>query len=343
VRQATIREVATRAGVSVATVSRVLNGYPFVSEDARRRVVDAVDEFEYRPDVAARSMRTGTTRAVGLVVSDFSNPLFSTIAKGADTVLDPKGYSLVLANSMSDHVRESEAIAALRQRRVDGLLVAVADEGAPGLADRLGAFAASVLIDREVPGSNADTVCSDHAAGMGQALAHLARLGHRRVALVAGGERQLGSRARIESFLAERPRLGLDEDERLLVTGELSPETGYFATIGLLALEKPPTALVAGNNQLVVGAVSALRDRGLRVPDDLSLVGCDDTDLTSLHDPPIDIVGRDLLELGRTAAELLLDRLLDPAAPSRRVTLPTTFVPRGSSAPLRALEELARG
>ena len=176
---------------------------------------------------------------------------------------------------------------------------------------------------------------------MAHALGHLRRLGHRRVALVAGGERQLGSRARIESYLAERPRLGLDEDECLLVTGELSPETGYLATIGLLALEDPPTALVAGNNQLVVGAISALRDRGLRLPDDLSFVGCDDTDLTSLHDPPIDILGRDLLELGRTAAELLLDRLLDPAAPSRRVTLPTRFRPRASSAPLQRLEEVA--
>jgi LacI family transcriptional regulator len=342
VRQATIREVATRAGVSVATVSRVLNGYPFVSDDARRRVVDAVDEFEYRPDVAARSMRTGTTRAVGLVVNDFSNPLFSAIAKGADTVLNPRGYSLVLANSMNDHVREAEAIAALKQRRVDGLIVAVADEGAPSLADRLGVFSASVLVDREVPGSNSDAVCSEHASGLAPALAHLARLGHRRVALVAGGEQQLGSRARIESYLAERPRLGLDEDERLLVTGELSPETGYLATVGFLDLEDAPTALVAGNNQLVVGAISALRDRALRIPDDLSLVACDDTDLTRLHDPPIDIVDRDLLELGRTAAELLLDRLLDPAAPLRRVTLPTTFTPRASSAPLSRLEKVAR-
>jgi LacI family transcriptional regulator len=340
-RQATIREVATRAGVSVATVSRVLNGYPFVSDDARRRVVDAVEEFGYRPDVAARSMRTGTTRAVGLVVSDFSNPLFSTIAKGADTVLGPHGYSLVLANSMSDRVRESEAMAALRQRRVDGLIVAVADERARGLADRLDAFTASVLIDREVPASNADAVCSEHASGIAEALAYLARLGHRRVALVAGSKRQLGSRARIESFLAERPRLGLDEDDSLLVTGELSPETGYLAATRLLALEDPPTALVAGNNQLVVGAISALRDLGLRIPDDVSLVGCDDTDLTRLHDPPIDVVSRDLLALGRTAAELLLARLLDPAAPPRRVTLPSTFVPRASSASLSRLEEVA--
>ena len=152
-------------------------------------------------------MRTGTTRAVGLVVSDFSNPLFSAIAKGADTVLSPNGYSLVLANSMSDGVRESEAIAALRQRRVDGLIAAVADEDAPGLADRLGTFAASVLVDREVPGSTSDAVCSEHASGMAQALRHLALLGHRRVALVAGWERQLGSRAAHRGVYAPRRQL----------------------------------------------------------------------------------------------------------------------------------------
>ena len=178
---------------------------------------------------------------------------------------------------------------------------------------------------------------------MAQALSHLGRLGHRRVALVAGSERQLGSRARIESYLAERSRLGLDKDERLLVTGELSPQTGYLATVGFLDLVDPPTALVAGNNQLVVGAISALRERGLRIPDDLSLVGCDDTDLTRLHDPPIDIVSRDLLELGRTAAELLLARLLDPAAPGRRVILPTTFLPRASSVPVPRLEKVLGG
>ncbi len=196
----TIREVAERAGVSVSTVSRVLNEYPFVSEETRRRVLETMQELEYRPDVAARSMRTGTSRAVGLVFSDISNPLFSAMAKGADSVLHAKGYSLVLANSQSDPEREAELLSALRQRRVDGLVIAVADERAPSLAERLSGFPACVLVDRNVSGSRADSVCSEHAQGMAEALEHLARLGHRRVALIAGSQGQLGSRARVVAF-----------------------------------------------------------------------------------------------------------------------------------------------
>src|SRR3990172_7079826 len=243
----TIKEVAERARVSVSTVSRVLNDYPHVSEEARGRVLEAMAELEYRPDVAARSMRTGTSRAVGFVVSDISNPLFSVIAKGADVVLHPRCYSFVLATSRNDPEREAELFSALRQRRVDGLIVAVADEGAPALAERLATFQGCVLFDREVPGSSADAVCSDHAAGMAQALAHLAGLGHRRVALIAGSQGQRGSRARVESYRAGLVRLGLAVDERLARTGELSAETGYLALRELLASGGLPTALVAGN------------------------------------------------------------------------------------------------
>jgi len=327
----TIREVAVRAGVSVSTVSRVLNNFPYVSEQARARVVEAMTELEYRPDVAARSMRTGTSRAVGFAVSDISNPLFSAMAKGADVVLHPHGYSLVLANAGGDPQREAEIVSALRQRRVDGLIVAVADETVPGLAERLAGFNACVLVDREVRGSLSDCVLSDHAAGMARALEHLAALGHHRVALVAGSQAQLGSRARVAAFRTQTHRLGLDRDPRLVRTGELSAETGAVVLGELLRLEQPPTALVAGNNQLTVGVLGALRDRRLRVPEGLSLVACDDVDLTRLHTPPIDVIRRDPVELGRVAAGLLLERLANPTGPPRRVVLPTEFVRRGSS------------
>ena len=332
----TIKEVAERAGVSVSTVSRVLNEYPFVSEETRERVLAIMDELEYRPDVAARSMRTGTSRAVGFVVSDISNPLFSAVAKGADSLLHQHGYSLVLANSQNDPGREAELVTALRQRRVDGLIVAAADERAPGLAERLGEFPACVLFDREVPGATADSVLSDHSRGFGHALDRLAGFGHRRVALVAGSQGQRGSRARVLAFRRHSARLGLPLDRSLVRTGELSRETGYLAARELLALPEPPTAIVAGNNQLTVGVLSAVRDLGLRTPDDVSLVACDDVDLTRLHDPPIDVIERDPLELGTTAARLLLERLADRTLGPRRVKLPTVFVVRASTAPVLA-------
>jgi LacI family transcriptional regulator len=327
----TIKEVAERARVSVSTVSRVLNDYRFVSPAARQRVTEAMQELDYRPDMSARSMRTGTTRAVGFVVSDITNPVFAAIAKGADAVLHPHGYSLVLANSGGDPEHEAELVAALRQRRVDGLIAAVADERSPGLADRLSRVPACVLFDRDVPGSGADAVCSDHAAGIEEALGRLAVLGHTRVGMIAGRQSQLGSRARVAAYRRVVPRLGLDRDRDLVVTGKLSRETGYLAARELLGLADPPTALIAGNNQLTVGVLQALHELDLRVPADLSLVACDDIDLARMHEPAIDVVDRDPEEHGRAAAELLLRRLADPDAPPRRVTLPTSFVVRASS------------
>ena len=327
----TIREVAKRAGVSVSTVSRVLNDYPFVSDDARQRVLDAMEELDYRPDVAARSMRTGTSRAVGFVVSDISNPLFATIAKGVDAILHPHGYSLVLANSENNPGREAELLSALRQRRLDGLIAAVADESATSLASRLDDFA-TVLFDRDVPGSTADAVCSDHETGVRQALERLAELGHRRIALVAGSQHQLGSRARAVAFERHARRLSLSIDGTVLLAEEASREVGGRLGRELLALREPPTAVVIGHNQLTVGVLEAFHERGVQIPRDLSVIACDDVDVTRLHSPRIDVVERDLLELGGASARLLLERLADRDAPPRRVVLPTRLVCRESSA-----------
>jgi LacI family transcriptional regulator len=321
--------VAERAGVSGATVSRVLNGYPFVNDEVRARVLAVAEELDYRPDALARSMRTGESRAIGFVVSDLANPLFSAIAAGADEILHSAGYSLVLASSAADPEREAEAIAALGQRRVDALIFSIADERVPGLAERLRAFRCVVLVDRQLRGSHADAVHSEHHLGMETAVAHLREFGHSRIALIAGSQAQLGSRARVVAF---RAALDGDLDERLVRTGELSRETGYLAAQELLALAEPPTALIAGNNQLFAGVVAAVHDRRLRIPDDLSLVACDDSDLARLHEPPIDVVDRDPYELGRAAAQLVLARLADPDAPPRRTVLPTRFEARASSA-----------
>jgi LacI family transcriptional regulator len=337
--RSTIREVAARAGVSVSTVSRVLNDYPFVSDAARRRVLDTMAELDYRPDMAARSMRTGTSKAVGFVVADISNPLFATIAKGVDAVLYPHGYSLVLANSGNDPAHEADVLAALRQRRLDGLIAAVADESADGLAERLEGFA-TVLFDRDVPGSAADAVCSDHEQGVSEALAHLARLGHERVALAAGSQAQLGSRARVVAFRKHAERLALSLDAELFRCVEPTPASGYRVTRELLELADPPSAVIIGHNQLTVGVLEALRDLGVRLTDDLSLIACDDVDVTRLHDPPIDVVQRDLLELGEAAGRLLLERLVDRDAPPRRILLPTRLVSRSSTAPPRVVQRL---
>jgi LacI family transcriptional regulator len=332
VAEVTLREVARESGVSVSTVSRVLNDRPFVRSEVRERVMLVTRQLGYRPDVAARSMRTGTTGAVALVVSDISNPLFATIAKSADEALSPRGYSLMVANSSNDPAHEEELMAALRQRRLDGLVIAVADEGAAGLRERLEWFQAVVLLDREVPSARTDCVLSDHASGLAEAIAHLASIGHTRIALIAGTTAQRGSRVRLSTFREEIRRLDLDQDEDLCRAGELTIGDGYRAVTEMLAMERPPTALIAGNNQLFAGMFSALRDLRIAIPGDLSVVACEDTELTAFHNPPLDVVRRDLAELGRVASELLLARLENPRRRARRVVFPTRFEARGSSA-----------
>ena len=189
-----------------------------------------------------------------------------------------------------------------------------------------------MLLDREVPGSRADAVLSDHGAGLGDAIRHLAGLGHRRIALIAGTPGQRGSRVRIQTYEHELERLGIAHDPDLCRPGEMTVDDGYRAVGEVLGLPDPPTAIIAGNNQLFAGLFAAIHDRGLRIPDDLSVVACEETELTVLHNPPLDVVRRDLDDLGRTAAELLLERLDAPRRRRRQIVLPTTFEARGSSA-----------
>jgi LacI family transcriptional regulator, galactose operon repressor len=337
VKATTLRDVAREAGVSVSTVSRVLNDQPFVRAEVRDKVISVSEALGYRPDVAARSMRTGTTGAVGLVVSDISNPLFASIAKAADLALSPRGYALMVANSANDPAHEAELIAALRQRRLDGLMIATASEQTPSLSERIGGFQAAVLLDRELPGARFDAVLSDHASGLADALRHLARLGHRRIALIAGSVAQRGSRVRVEAYRREVVGLGLDRDDDLCRDGALTQQDGYRALGEVLALPDPPTAIVAGNNQLFAGLFAAIRDLDIAVPSALSVVACEETELTALHNPPLDVIRRDVAELGRLAAELLLARLGQPSRRRREIVLPAVFEARGSSAPPAAL------
>lgn len=329
----TIRDVASLAEVSVATVSRVMNDYEFVDPETRKRVLAAMRELGYTRDEAARSMRTGRSRAVGFVVDDFSNPLFSAHAKAADVVLRERDYALILANSGNDAEREAEILDALRQRRVDALMIALVSENSSDLGSRLEGFGAVVLLDRELADFPADVVWPDHPAGLRQALDHLTGMGHQRIALVAGRLDQRGSRSRVEAYREHIHALGLPWDDDLVRTGGSNRERGYTCLEELLALDDPPTAVIAGSNLLFVGIASAIRDRGVSVPDDLSLVTCDDVDASRLHQPPIDVIDRDRLAMGRVAAELALARLAAPNDPPRRRMITTTFQVRGSSGP----------
>jgi LacI family transcriptional regulator, galactose operon repressor len=330
--RASMREVAERAGVAMSSVSRVLAGHPDVSPAMTEKVMRAVEELDYQPDMLAQSLRRRETLSVGFVVGDISNPLIAEIVTGAESTLHTNGYSMMLTNSLGDPLLEAAHIALFSHRRVDGLVISVLDETHPEALGKLRELDIPVVVlDRNLPAEiPVSRVLSDHRSGMKAAGLHLLDLGHRRIGLIAGAAVRpaLERRAGLEEAFAEcglPPTYTADE-------GVFSVEHGAAAMRRLLDLREPPTAIVAGGNQLMLGALRVVRERGLTLGQDLSFVGCDDVAITDLFQPAVAVVRRDNYAMGRTAAELLLARLRDGAPPSD-VVLPTEFVARPSCGP----------
>jgi LacI family transcriptional regulator len=327
-----MREVAEHAGVAMSSVSRVLSHHPDVSSEMRERVERAVDELGYQPDMLAQSLRRRATFTVGFVVSDISNPLLSTIALGAETTLREAGYSMLLMNSENKPSLDAAHLRLLTRRRVDGLLLSLAAEDDPETVGLLETTDIPiVLIDRELPPSvEAGSVISEHRDGMRNAVGTLLDLGHRRVGLILGPSLRF-SRERLLGLRDAYAERGL-ADESLVLEGTLTEEFGREATARMLDDRSPVTAIVAGGNQLVSGALAELRARDIQVGDDISLVSCDAISVTEFFNPPIAVVRRDNRELGRKAAQLLLEQMRDDRPP-RQIVLPTEFVQRASCAP----------
>jgi LacI family transcriptional regulator len=334
-----MREVAERAGVAMSSVSRVLSGHPDVSPRMRRIVMEAVGELGYQPDMLAQGLRRGRTFSVGFTVSDIANPVLAEIITGAEKRLRRSGYSLLLTNSEGRPELDVEHILLLARRRVDGLILSLAEEHHQGTAEALrGVRTPIVLVDRDLPeGVEASCAAFDHASGMRAATEHLLRLGHRDFALIIGGPRRPARERRrgVEETLAAA---GVGAT-CTVYEGEFSVEHGRRETAAILARRPRATAIIAGGNMLMQGALLALRDSGVEIGRDVSFVGCDDVAVAELHTPQIAVVRRDMPAVGLAAAELLLAQLEPrsledrPAeAEPRQVLLPTEFVARPSCA-----------
>ena len=324
-----MREVAERAGVAMSSVSRVLSGHPDVSPAMSEKVMQAVAELDYQPDMLAQSLRRRETHTVGFVVGDISNPLFAEIVTGVESTLHSNGYSMLLTNSLGDPLLEAAHISLLSQRRVDGLVISVLDETSPETIDRLAELDIPIVVlDRSLPPEvSVSRVLSDHRSGMKAATLHLLDLGHRRIALIGGTRVRpaLERRAGLEEAFASR---GLPATY-IVDEGSMSVEQGVAAMRGLLDLPEPPTAVIAGGNQLMLGALRTVAERRVTLGRELSFVGCDDVAITDLFQPAVAVVRRDNFAMGRAAAELLLARMREGSAPSD-VVLPTEFVARPS-------------
>lgn len=333
---ATIREVAKRAGVSVATVSYVINGTKPVAPATAARVRRAMEELDYHPNAAAQSLRTRTTRVIGVVVSDIANPFFATLVRGAEDCARDRGYSLLICNTSETLENERIYLGLLSRRRVDGLLLAPTGKNDELISRLVRRGMRIVFIDRTPPNLQAPAVLSENEEGAYRVTEHLIEHGHKRIGVVLGLPHVSTTVERLRGYQRALASHGIDFEEELVVYGQSQVTAAREACLSLLSHPNPPTAVFATNNLMTIGVMQAIRRLGLRCPDDVSVVGFDDFDWAEAFDPPLTTVAQDPYRIGSLAVELLLEFLSGrEEVEERQVRLGVELRTRGSVAPPR--------
>lgn len=332
----TLRDVAEAAGVHAATASRALNPATrrLVNVDTARRVLRAAEALGYRPNPIARSLKTARSMTIGLVVPDLTNPLFPPIVRGIEDVLGPVGYSALIVNTDNDPDREQALVASLRSRQVEGLIIATARLDHPLLRSLHDHGVPMVLVNRRTARVDVPCVTPDDAAGVAMAVRHLAGLGHRRVAHLAGPQSTSTGVGRANAFRTAVHEHGLDDDPRLIVACDYwTEQEGARALRHLLDSGAEMTAVVAGNDLVALGCYDVFAERGISCPQDVSVVGFNDMPFLDKLQPPLTTVAIPHHQIGVEAARMLLELFQEPDRPPRSVLLPLSLVVRGSTAP----------
>ena len=325
-----IKDVAEAAGVSTATVSRVLSNGLHVRPEVRERVMAAVERLGYRPNLVARSLRAQQSNAIGLIVSDIRNPFFTSISRAVEDTAYEQGYNIILCNTDENPEKEAIYLNLMRDTSVAGIIISPTRQTPTNFADSNLPFP-TVAVDRPIPGVDADTVLLDNVDAAYRLTTHLIEQGYQRIGILGsemttGLERQLGyEKALRANGLVPR------SDYMKYVPPRI--ETGYTATLKMLDLDEPPDALFTINSLLATGALQAIRERNLTIPGDIALVTFDETTWATLVQPAITLIAQPTYEIGKTAAELLLQRIADPTRSTRQVILKGQLQVRGSSAP----------
>jgi LacI family transcriptional regulator len=332
----TISDVAAEARVSVATVSRVLNdrGYP-VRPETRRRVLDAVEKLDFRPNELARGLLLKRTQTVGLVIPDIANPYYPVVSRGVEDVASERGYAVIFCNTDRDADKSERYINVLLQKQVDGLIIAGGGTDFTRASARFAEHGTRVVFVGK-PSQPWASVHVPNAEGTATAIEHLAELGHERVGFVGGPATLATARDRLIGYRRAVSDHGLAESRSLERAGDFGEQSGYRAAQSLAGETPGPTAIFAANDRMAIGTLAAAADLGLRVPADLSVVGFDDIPLASYLRPALTTVALPAYEMGAAAMRLLLELLHDDdgtTAEPRVVRLPVRLVVRDSTAP----------
>ncbi len=329
----TIRDVAREAGVSVATVSHVINGTRPVASDTAERVRQAMEVLDYHPNAVAQSLRTRKTHAIGAVVSDITNPFFATLVRGAEDAAIEAGYSLIVCNSDESPEKEDRYVRLLRRRRMDGLLISPVGDGSSSVVQELPHWDTPfVFIDRRAEGIAADAVLSDNVAGAYQATKHLIDRGHHRIGIILGIKGATTTEERLAGYRKALTEAGLSVSKELVAYGGYRIEGGRKATEDFLSLSDPPTAIFSTNNLMTVGVLKTIAQRKIAVPQAMAIISFDDLDLGELFQPPLTAVTQNPYEIGRIAMGLLLTRFEDKGKRAvEEIRVPVVLTVRGST------------
>ncbi|GAA4616530.1 LacI family DNA-binding transcriptional regulator [Saccharopolyspora hordei] len=326
---ATLADVARLAGVSTATVSHVVNGTRTVREETRRAVEAAIKATNYSPNTLARSLATASTRSIAVVMSAISNPYFGQVLQGIESEAVRAGYTLLLADSRDDAEHELTVVRNMHERRVDGMILAPSADAGEALEYLKARSVPVVLADRLID-ETYDQVGPENAEPTARLVDHLAELGHTRIALVSGRSGLATTDERVRGYRDALQRNGLAFDPELLVEGRSETGSAARATARLLEHPERPTAIIAANNSMTIGVMQALHTAGLRVPDDIALVGFDDFPWADCFSPRLTVIAQPCEQIGSTAARLLLRRLADRDAEPETHRLPSRLVHRDS-------------
>lgn len=327
----TIKDVAKKVGVSPSTVSRVIREESNVHPETREKVLRAVKRMDYSLDGSARAIVKKQTKTIGVSVSDISNPFYPPLIRGIENTINKFGYSMILCNTDENSTKEELYLRVLLEKRIDGLIISPTSSRVPFLKTFKARKIPIVCIDRSLENVEADTVSVDNVHGTFMAVQHLINLGHKRIAIITGIKGVATSEGRLKGYLNALNQYRIDKDGALIVEGNSTIEGGTKATEGLFKLKSPPTAIFSVNNLMTMGVYIALKRLRKSIPKDVAVIGFDDLEWAEALDPPPTAISQPTYTIGTTAAQLLMQRLLNEGPKKKQnIILKTALVVRRS-------------
>ncbi len=304
-----IKTVAEKADVSTATVSRVLRDYPGVKEKTRKKVLKAITYLNYEVNAVARSLRRKKTNTIGVIVGNLLSQFYSIIAKAVEDVAQKNGYNMILCNGDDDPQKELKYLKVLKSNRVDGIILTPTGKNAEYVNRLIDSGTEVVLLDRLIEGVNCDAVLADNANGAYKAVKHLIDQGYRKIAIITGYIDRTTGRERLNGYLRAISEAGIPRDDTLIKVGNFKKRSGIELTKEILQMENRPEAIFVSNLDMTLGALITIKEMGLKIPDDIGIVGYDDSDWSTILNPPLTTISQPVYNLGSTASEMLIKKI----------------------------------